>query len=284
MGSATVHIDPSNAEQARIWDGAEGSYWAANAAHYDRTVAGYRDAFMDAAAIRPRDAVLDIGCGNGETTRDAARRAPAGSALGVDLSSRMIEVARTLAGAEGVANAQFVQADAQVYPFEQSTFDVAVSRTGAMFFGDQHAAFRNVARALRPGARLVLLNWRSPAENEWFHGLTNALAAGRALPQPPPGAPHPFSLADPGRCAAMLRDAGFTAIDQRPLSAPMWFGADADDAQRFILGFLGWMLAGTDDATRARAIEALHATVTAHESADGVTYRSATWLVSARRS
>ena len=95
--------------------------------------------------------MLDIGCGTGQTTRDAARRASAGGALGVDLSADMIALARQLAAAEGLPNARFEQADAQIHPFGQGPFDVAISRTGAMFFGHPPAAFANMARALRSG-------------------------------------------------------------------------------------------------------------------------------------
>jgi cyclopropane fatty-acyl-phospholipid synthase-like methyltransferase len=67
----------------------------AHAARFDEGVAGYRGRFLDAAAIEAGDAVLDVGCGNGQTTRDAARRAS--WALGVDLSSSIPALARRLA-------------------------------------------------------------------------------------------------------------------------------------------------------------------------------------------
>ncbi|MGH3592985.1 MAG: class I SAM-dependent methyltransferase [Pseudonocardiaceae bacterium] len=66
--------------------------------------------------------MLDVGCGSGQVTRDAARCAAAGSAFGVDLSSRMIELARQQADGEQVANVAFHQADAQVHPFLDHRF------------------------------------------------------------------------------------------------------------------------------------------------------------------
>ena len=142
--------DPSNADQLHAWDGDEGAFWTANADRFDRAVAAYQGEFLAAADIAETDHVLDIGCGTGQTTRDAARAASSGSALGVDLSSQMIALARRLAAAAGIRNARFEQADAQVHPFEPAAFDVAISRTGAMFFGDAIAAFTNIGRALRP--------------------------------------------------------------------------------------------------------------------------------------
>jgi SAM-dependent methyltransferase len=278
-----LRVDPSNGEQARAWDGGEGAYWAAHAEHFDRTVAAYHHPFLDAAAIGTGEQVLDIGCGTGQTTRDAARRAAPGGALGVDLSAEMIALARRLAAAEDLPNARFEQADAQIHPFGDGSFDVAISRTGAMFFGDPHAAFTNIGRALRGRGRLALLSWQPLPANEWAAELTGALAAGRDLPAPAPEAPGPFTLADPGRVRELLGGAGFTSIEIDPVQAPMWFGASADDAYAFALGLLGWMLEGLDAGRRAQALGALRATVAAHTTAGGVVYRSGAWLIRARR-
>jgi SAM-dependent methyltransferase len=276
-------VDPTNAEQARAWDGDEGAYWAEHAARFDRALAAYHGPFMGASAVATTDRVLDVGCGTGQTTRDAARAAPDGSALGVDLSGQLIDLARRLAAEQGIANAQFERADAQIYPFPARSFDVAISRTGTMFFGDPIAAFRNLARALRAGGRLTVLVWQGPEPNEWIRELTGALAAGRDLPGPPIGAPGPFGQADPDAVRGLLMAAGFTGIECEGLRRPMWFGTDADDAHAFVLGLMGWMLAGLDDAALDRARRDLHATLRAHTTDRGVLYESAGWIVTANR-
>lgn len=99
-----VPVHSSNAEQLRAWDGDEGAYWAEHADYFDRSVTAYHEQLFATAAITSADRVLDIGCGTGQTTRDAARAAAEGSALGVDLSARMLEVARRRAAEEGVTN------------------------------------------------------------------------------------------------------------------------------------------------------------------------------------
>lgn len=279
----TLQVAPSNTEQARAWDGDEGAYWAEHADQFDLALRGYRTPFFEAAAIGPADHVLDIGCGTGEITREAARRAPAGRALGVDLSAAMLRSARRRAAAEGLANAEFEQADAQIHPFAEREFDLAVSRTGTMFFADRAAAFRNIARAVRPGGRLVQLVWQPPSRNDWFLALTAAMAAGRDLPAPPPQAPGPFALSDPDRVRPLLAGAGFADVACEPLTAPMHFGAGADDAYHFVTGLLGWMLTDLDDTGRERALADLRATLRAHETPDGVFYPSATWLITASR-
>jgi SAM-dependent methyltransferase len=279
----SIEVDPSNPEMARAWDGEEGAYWAEHADRFDESVAGYQRRFLDAAAIEPADRVLDIGCGTGQTTRDAARLAPAGWALGVDLSSRMLTVASQRAEAESLTNVGFEQADAQIHPFEAGSFDVVISRTGAMFFGDPVAAFTNIGSALRPGGRLVLLTWRPLAENEWIREFVTALAAGRDLPSPAPGAPGPFSLADPDRIRRVLTGAGFIDIALAAVAAPMRFGDTVGDAHDFVLGVTAWMLNGLDVHDRRRALEALRATIARHHTQQGVVYDSAAWLVTARR-
>jgi SAM-dependent methyltransferase len=276
-------VDPSNAEQAKAWDGDEGAYWADNAERFDRAVAAHHCPFMAAAGVEASEVVLDIGCGTGQTTRDAAHTALHGSALGVDLSARMIDYARQAATSEGVSNVAFEQADAQVHPFTSGGFDVAISRTGAMFFGDPVAGFTNIARALRPRGRLVLLTWQGPGPNEWIRELSGALAAGRDLPLPSPEAPGPFALSDPDRVRDVLTAAGFTGVESEARHESMWFGDDPDDAYRFALGLMGWMLQGLDDDGRVRALDNLRYTLTAHDTGHGVLYDSATWTTSARR-
>jgi len=279
----SVGVDQTNRAQAEAWDGGEGEYWADHAAQFDRAVAAHHQPFMTAAGIEPTDVVLDIGCGTGQTTRDAARAAVVGSALGVDLSARMIAAARQAAVEERVANVAFEQADAQIHPFPAASFDVAISRTGAMFFGDLVAAFTNIGRALRPRAKLVLLTWQGPGQNEWVRELSGALAAGRDMPLPPPEAPGPFALSDPDRVRAVLTDAGFHDVDLEAHEAPMWFGADVDAAHRFVLGLMGWMLHGLDEQGQRRADDSLRRTLAAHATSGGVLYGSATWIIRAAR-
>jgi SAM-dependent methyltransferase len=276
-------VDPGNAGQAAAWDGAEGAYWADNADRYDRAVAAFHSFLMDGAAIGEGEAVLDIGCGTGQTTRDAARRASSGRALGIDLSTQMLELARQRSIVEGIDNVDYEHGDAQVHPFEPHAFDLVLSRTGAMFFADPVAAFANIGSAVKPGGRLALLTWQPITENEWLPSFGAALAAGRDLPMPPPHAPGPFGLSDPDRVRAILGDAGFTDVDLEPKRGEMWFGEAVDDAFTFVLGQLGWMLADADEPTKARAQDNLRETLTAHETADGVLYGAAAWLIRARR-
>jgi SAM-dependent methyltransferase len=274
-----------NVEQAAAWDGEEGARWAEQAARYDAAVRPHTRHLQRAAQIQPAERIVDVGCGCGKSTREAARLAPAGRALGLDLSSQMLALARERSRAEGLRNVSFERADAQVYPFEPGGFDLAISRFGVMFFGDPVAAFGNLGRALRPGGRLALLAWQEFARNEWLRVLRGALAAGRALPDPPAGTPGPFGLAQADSVRRILTEAGFEAVDLEEVRAPIYVGADAADAFGFArtLGMTKGMLDDLDDAARAEALETLRQTLAAHETADGVRLESCAWLITARR-
>jgi SAM-dependent methyltransferase len=282
--TSTIPVHPGNLEQLHAWDGEEGAYWAANADAFERGIAGFDPAFLDAAAIGRADRVLDIGCGTGSTSLAAARRAPAGAVLGVDLSAAMLAVARRNAEQQGLVNVEFLQGDAQIHPFARAAFDVAISRTAAMFFADRVAALSNIGRGLVPGGRLVLLVWQPPQRNEWFLELTGALAAGRQLPAPPPDAPHPFTLADPAVSRDVVTAAGYTDVTVDGVDGVMDLGPDPRGASDLMLGLLGWMLQGLDDDGRARAVDALRRTVEAHTGPDGVRFGAGVWLIRARRS
>ena len=276
-------VDPSNAAQAQAWDGDEGAYWAAHADLFEASLRDYHAAFAAAAAVQPADRVLDVGCGNGQTTRDAARAAARGAVLGVDLSAAMLDVARARAMAEGLTNVEFAQADAQVHPFEPSSYDVVISRTALMFFGQPTAGLGNLARAAKPGGRLVALVWQPLAANEWIAEIAGSLSGGRPMQPPPPDAPSPFALSDPDRTRHLLTEAGWSDVECTALERRMYFGATVDEAHAFVAGLMGWMLRDRDDAARAAALDALRASMTAHLTDEGVSYASGAWLVTARR-
>ena len=276
----TFDVDRSNSRQLRDWDGEHGSYWAEYADLYDRSLAGYHPEVLAAANTGPGDRILDVGCGSGQVAIDLVRTAPGARALGVDLSTAQLDVARRRGAGLAV---EFAQADAQVHDFGTAAYDLIVSRTGTMFFGDAAAAFANLATATRPGGRLAILVWRGLAENQWLREIFGALRVGRDLPMPPPGAPGPFAQSDPATVEPLLAAAGWSNVAFEPLDQPIWLGADADQGTRWQLGQSGWLLLDTNQAQRTAAAANLHALFAAHQTPDGVELGSAAWLITARR-
>ena len=282
----------ANAEQAALWDGAAGENRVRHPDVDDAEVSAHHVRLRAATGIGPGDRVLDVGCGTGQTTRDAARAAVSGRVLGVDLSASMLERARRLTAEEGLRNVSYLQADAQVYPFPAGRFDVCISRFGTMFFADPAAAFANIGCALRPGARLVMVVWQGSDRNEWAVVIGDALAGGRVVPDPPPGSPDPppgspdpFSLADPATVEGILEAAGFAEVGFADVQEPVYFGRDAATALDFVSGFSSSkaLLAGLDAVERRNALDRLRATIAAHDTGHGVLFDSRAWIVTAHR-
>ena len=249
-------VDSGNAEQAGEWDGADGEYWATYHEEYERLLGVFDATLVEAGDVRSGDRCLDIGCGTGATTRALASRAVEGSALGLDLSGPMLTIARAGAEHAAIRNVEYVQGDAQVYPFDASSYDVAVSRMGSMFFADPAAAFANVRRALRPGGRIALTVWQAVTANEWITAIDQALGedpATEAEDEATGYVPGPFSLADPELCASLLERAGYVDVSVKALHIPLAFGT-SEDAQAFLET---WIDEDLDEDGRAHATQSL---------------------------
>jgi SAM-dependent methyltransferase len=252
---------------------------------YDAELQRHSQVLWRAVGVQPHEHVLDVGCGAGQTTRKAARAAPAGSALGVDISAPAIERARELARAEGLDNVTFEHADAQDHPFPQERFDLAISRFGTMFFDDPVAAFANIRRALRPAGRLVMMVWQTHERNEWDVAIREALAGGEEPIGATSAGPDPFSLGDPPAVEQILGAAGFAAITFTDVDEPVYYGPDVPAALDWVRGFTSTSeaLERMDPAAAARAVERLRDMLSAHVSDDGVWFDSRAWIVTARR-
>jgi pimeloyl-ACP methyl ester carboxylesterase/SAM-dependent methyltransferase len=249
---------------------------------FDAEARAHDERFRAAAGVGPRDRVLDVGCGTGGSTREAARTATGGSVVGVDVSAAAIEEARRRSEAEGLRNVTYIQADAQVHPFPAAHFDLCISRFGVMFFADPLVAFANLRSTLRPDARLVLLVWQGDDRNEGPGAIRDALGA----PSPASAAgPDQFSLGDPRRTEAILTAAGFTDVVFEDVHEPVRYGPDAATAYEFVLGLRDTReaLTALDPGERGQARRRLRDLLAAHETERGVLFDARTWVLSARR-
>jgi len=274
-----------NAQQAAEWDGPAGAHRTRHAAVFDAEDRPHNERFRAATGVTARDRVLDIGCGTGQSTRDAARAATAGSALGIDLSAQMLEHARRVSREEGLTNVGFEQADAQVHPFPAGGFDIAISRFGSMFFDDPVAAFGNIGRALRAGGRLVLLVWQARERNAWSTAIREAVAGDMEVPPAPATGPNPFSLGDPAVTGGILAAADFTEVSFTDVQEPVYYGPDAAVALDVVSGLRSTrdLLAGMDEKQAEQAVARLRANLAEHQTSDGVFFDARSWIIAARR-
>jgi SAM-dependent methyltransferase len=277
----------SNAEQYEAWNGESGERWVANADRHDRVFAPVADALFAAARLLPAEHILDIGCGCGATTLRAANVVgPQGTATGLDISRPLLDLARTRAVAQGVANIEFVQGDAQDHVFIASSIDVAIARFGTMFFSNPTAAFTNIARAVRPEGRLCFATWQPLAANEWLTVPGTALLRHAALPSGDPNAPGMFAQSDPAIIESTVAAAGFSDIHCEAVEVDCNFGATVDDAVAHLADsgpgrlMLETISSGPAlDAALADVREALQD----HVEDDGVHLHSGIWITTATR-
>lgn len=276
----------TNREQREYWTGEGAEYWRQRGDWWNEMFAPFGRTMLDAADLRPGNRVLDVGCGFGATTIEAAERvAPDGAAVGVDISPQLLEVARTRAA--GAANIDWLEADAQVHPFEAGSYDVVISRFAAMLFDDPPTAFANLHRALRPGGRLAFVCWQHPMNVEWI--AVSIAAAVAIVGQPPdlgdPGAPGPFAFADGDRARELVAAGGFSDVAVEPVTRPTRLGADLAEAADAVLRLQETqeMLEGTPEGTQQKANAALQEAFAPYAGPAGVVLDASAWLVTAHR-
>jgi SAM-dependent methyltransferase len=249
---------------------------------YDAELRRYHRRLLAAAEVGADDRVLDIGCGSGLTTREAAEAAVSGSAVGVDISEESLATARRLSEQQGLRNVSFEEGDAQVYPFAEESFSLGISRFGTMFFADLGAAFANIARALRPGARLVQLVWQDQRHQEWAGVIRDALGGGGRSAPPPSAA---FSLADPDVAERLLVGAGFGEVQVVDVREPVYYGPDPGAVCAAIrsLNMARDLLEGLDPGQTDQAFQRLTDVLAARQTADGIWFDSRAWIITAVR-
>lgn len=137
----------------------------------------WRERAADVARLAPGDQVLDVACGTGDLAFELAHRvAPGGSVTGVDFAAEMLAVARkkqfaALAGVD--TEVVFETANALDLPYDDDTFDAVTVGFGARNFSDLARGLREMARVVKPGGKIVILEISQPQMPplSWFYGL-----------------------------------------------------------------------------------------------------------------
>lgn len=165
------------------------------------------------AAPRPGQRLLDVACGTGAVTRQAAQIVgPSGQVIGLDISPEALAVARSANGQNGGATIEWREGSADSLPFADGSFDVVTCQLGLMFFPDRVAALREMRRVLVPGGRLVLMTWGALDKNPGNAAMAQAWKE-RVSPEQAANFQPPHSLSDPAEVRRLLGAAGFAQID-----------------------------------------------------------------------
>ncbi len=275
-----------NEEQIEYWDATRGALWVAEQETLDRLIGPAGQLALAQASVRAGERVLDVGCGCGTTSLELGRRVgPGGRVLGIDVSRPMLARASERAREAGLAQVEFRRADAQTAELEPD-FDVLFSRMGVMFFADPPAAFANLHRAMRPGARLAFVCWRALADNPWMYLPLQAISSiVPPLPPPDPHAPGPLALADAARTQQILESSGWRDVrceaESVELEIPSERGVEQAVEFMMNLGPTGRALESASETERARAAEAMADALRPFQSSSGLHMQGGVWIVSA---
>jgi SAM-dependent methyltransferase len=272
--------------QVAYWNGAGGDHWVQRQDATDRVFAPVAEVVLARAAAQPGETVIDIGCGCGATTIPLADAvAPGGTVVAADVSAPMLARARERLGDRpGIS---YVCADAATHPFTPAAADLLFSRFGVMFFGDPTAAFANMRKGLKSGARVVFACWRKPTENPWMMlPLQAAYLHVPKLPKQEPDDPGPFSFGDGDRVTRILDGAGFTNVALEPvdLTLDLASGGELDAAVSYTLdiGATSRALDGVSADLRAAAAASIREALAPFADGGRVGLGAAIWIVTAK--
>jgi SAM-dependent methyltransferase len=156
--------------------------------------------------------VLELAAGQGDVGFIVAPRlGDSGRLISSDFSAAMLEIARRRGAELGLANVEFRELDAEGLDLESDSVDAVLCRWGYMLMPNPAAALAETRRVLRPGGRLAFTVWASAERNPWVSTAVRILVAHGHVPQPEPGEPGMFVLADEQELRALLADAGFAS-------------------------------------------------------------------------
>jgi len=214
--------------------------WDAIAVGYDRYVAPQEADLANEAlrlvGLEPGERFLDVAAGTGGLSLPAARLGA--EVLATDWSPAMIEQFEARVRDEGLSNAEGRVMDCHALDLSDNSFDVTGSQFGVMLVPDQPRALREMVRVTKPGGRVLVIAYGSPAELEFLHFFISALEAVApefpGVPDDPP--PLEFQVSDPEVLRQRMTDAGLKEVRVKKRAERPAFGSGQE--------MWDWMLYG----------------------------------------
>jgi SAM-dependent methyltransferase len=260
------------------WDAERVARWVAQAEALDRQLAPVSALLFEGAALRPGERVLDVGCGTGPTTRQAASIVGAGGwVAGLDVSAEMLAAGAAAPAPGASAPIEWIEADASTWEPAIEAVDVVISRFGVMFFEDPVAAFTRLRDACRPGGRLCTMTWDRRDRTELFQvpmAATLAVLEARGLPVADlPVDGGAFSLGGADAVAGVLVPAGWSDVEVEHHAVRLRAGGGAGPAEAAEalvgIGPSRVLTDGLDDEVRAEVVAAVAVALEHHVDASG---------------
>jgi len=227
------------------WDLAADDYEAL----WQAQLAEAQAVLMALASPAPGHQVLDVACGSGRVSLEAARAVgPEGQVLGVDISGRMVSSAERRVREAKLSNCRFARMDAETLDLRDATFDLVLCALGLMYMPNPEQALREMRRVLRPGGRVSLAVWGERSKCGWsgLFPIVDTAVASEVCPLF-------FRLGEQDALARLCGEAGFEAIEHRRVSTTLHY-ADATEAcnAAFVGGPVALAWSRFSDEVRAR--------------------------------
>jgi ubiquinone/menaquinone biosynthesis C-methylase UbiE len=205
----------SNPEDVRKRWRESAYYWSKHQNTIEQMFSPATQALIQKAQIKDGDEILDVAGGMGEPSFSIAERY--GSKVQItfsDLIFEMIEASRKESIARKLDQIQFCRCSGDHLAFRDQSFDVIVSRFGIMFFHDPKKSLSDMLRVLKPQGRISIAVWHQRINNpvhEFFMAEVEKIFPSDPIP---PDAPDAFRYAEEGKLAAMVKNAGFSNVQE----------------------------------------------------------------------
>lgn len=246
--------------------------WAKWERTFDTAFSRATDVLIDMAEIESGMRVLDIGCGAGSQSIQAANRVgPDGQVVASDISGTMLEHVQQNAIGAGVGNIETVASAADNLDASLGPFDAAICRMALMLFPAPQAALQALLPLLNPGARFSALVFSTPANNPFLALPMPILLRHAGKAPPPPGSPGIFTLGGDGVLEELLAENGFDDIRAEKVEARVVLpsAAEALHLMQEAAGAYRAVVADLDEEARTRAWEEVHECIKEFETGEG---------------
>ena len=244
----------------------------------------WTNALLEMAALARGARVLDVACGTGVVTRQAAQRVGVGGyVVGVDLNAGMLATARTLPQPPDATPIEWREGNAAALPFPDAAFEVVLCQQGLQFFPDKPRALRDMRRVLVPTGRLVLSVWRGLPHCPWQRAVAAALER-HVSAEAAANIRAPFALGDAAELRALLTGAEFRTVHIR-IESQMIRHASLEE---FVPGYLSatpvaGVLATLEEPTRAAILQEVKTLLHAYVDDDGLAVPIEAYIIVAEK-
>lgn len=230
------------------------------------------ETMLSMAGVTTGGRVLDLACGAGSQTLRAAQRVGAqGHVVASDIAETMLRHVRENAGAAGLTNVTTLAGAAEDLEVAPESFDAVICRLGLMLFVAPAQALAAVRRALRPGGKVAVVVFTTPAGNPFMAQPLQILLCHAGKAPPAPGQPGIFALGMPGVLERLLADSGFVGVEQRTVALPLRLSSAAQ-ALAMMQGAFGAyraVISDSPEAVRVAAWTEVAGTLTTFETPAG---------------